>query len=109
MNNNSYQFHIRRKFSLVLKPIKILLLEKRKSLSKDDWFKFVQQTKERILENPAEYLGSDLPETDVMRDSVEFVFHDLLLRYYRNSKIIEIRMSAYRSSNREDILPSVEN
>jgi hypothetical protein len=83
-------------------------MEKRKSLSKDDWFKFVQQTKERILENPEEYLGSNLPEMDLIKDTVEFVFHDFLIRNYRNSKIIEIRMNTYKSGNQQGILPAME-
>jgi hypothetical protein len=97
MNNNSYQFQVRRKFSLVLKPIKILLLSKKNTLSKDDWFRFVQQTKESILKNPEEYLGNDLPDSAMIEDTVEFIFRDFLMRSYHNSKIIEIRMNAYRS------------
>jgi hypothetical protein len=82
---------------MALKPIKILLLNKHKSLSKDDWFKFVQHTKERVLENPSEYLGSDLPDEHIVRDTIEFVFQDFLLRYYRNSRIIEMRMLVYKN------------
>lgn len=99
MNNNSYQFHVRRKFSLQLKPIKILLLSKKKSLSKDDWFKLVQKTKERVLENPQEYLGNELPEIEVIEDAVEFIFYDFLLKNYKSSKIIDIRMVTYRNES----------
>jgi hypothetical protein len=98
MNNNSAQFQIRRKFSLALKPIKILLVMKKNSLSRDDWFLFVQKTKERVLENPAEYLGTDLPDEEMIKDAIEFIFYDFLRRNYRNSKAIEIRMNAYKEN-----------
>ncbi len=74
-----------------------MMLDKRNLLSKDDWFRYVQVTKERILENPKEYLGPDLPDDARVRDTIEFVFHDFLLKNYRNSKIIKIRMSEYTS------------
>jgi hypothetical protein len=101
MNTNSSRFQVRRKYSLLLKPIKILLLSKRQAWSRDYWFRYVQETKERILLNPEEYLGTDLPEPEVLRDTVEFIFRDFLLRNYRNSKIIDIRMSMYEAGKKE--------
>lgn len=58
--------YYRRKFNNALEPIKVMLVDKRRRLTLATWISFVNQTRDRVLVSPQEYLGDQLPPTGLM-------------------------------------------
>lgn len=71
------------KFRYALQPMFAMLADKRKTMSILEWQKFIQRTRERILDNPAEFLGAELPEYSLMRDVLDEIF----LEFHKDQKI----------------------
>lgn len=53
-------------------------MQERRRLSVGEWLDLVQKTKESILTDPAEFLGPDLPEEQLLRDAIDSVFQGFL-------------------------------
>jgi len=70
-----------------LEPIKIMLLNKRATMTHHAWHEFVAQTRQSILHSPEQYLESESLTTDLLSTLVETSFneflHDLEIRLPR--------------------------
>lgn len=79
---------LKHKISKVLEPIKVMLLNKRASMNRDDWFAFVEHTRHSVLNSPEQYLGPELPPNDLLHSlvtaSFEEFLHDLEIRLPRH-------------------------
>jgi hypothetical protein len=72
--------YYRRKFNTALEPIKVMLVNKKRTLTLATWMAFVNKTKASVLESPVEYLGDNLPPRDVTNQIVDSLFSDFLRR-----------------------------
>jgi hypothetical protein len=72
--------YYRRKFNTALEPIKVMLVNKKRTLTLATWLSFVHRTKARVLESPVEYLGEKLPEQQLTNAIVDSLFSDFLKR-----------------------------
>ncbi len=70
----------RRKFNTALEPIKVMLVNKKRTLTLATWMAFVNKTKTSVLESPTEYLGENLPEKELTNQIVDSLFSDFLRR-----------------------------
>jgi hypothetical protein len=71
------------KFRYALKPVFAMLVAKKKELPSDEWLQFTNRLHEKITANPIEYLGSDLPEKDLIRD----ILDELFLEFHKDLKL----------------------
>lgn len=72
--------YYRRKFNTALEPIKVMLVNKKRTQTLQTWLAFVNKTKSSVLERPAEYLGSNLPPKEMTDEIVDSLFSDFLKR-----------------------------
>ena len=70
--------HDKNTFRLVLAPIMDLLEYKKSQLSETEWLKFMEATKSRIIANPEQFLGRDLPTPALIQQSVQEIFTEYL-------------------------------
>ena len=75
--NNLVDFE-KRSIRLTLSPMFELFRYKKANSENDDWLKFVLKTEERIVNNPEQFLGSDLPPKLVLEQSVKEIFEQYL-------------------------------
>jgi len=59
-------------------PIVQMLEHKRTVLSFSQWIQFVESTKSRIINNPEQYLGTNLPDRKIIVQSIEMIFEELV-------------------------------
>lgn len=64
------------KFRYALKPVFAMLVAKQREMDPSDWKEFLKKTHDNILRNPTEFLGSELPEKDLMTDILEEIFKE---------------------------------
>jgi hypothetical protein len=64
------------RFRYALKPVFAMLVSKEKEMSQSEWNEYVSKTHTNILSNAVEFLGSDLPEDDLMKDILEELFKE---------------------------------
>ena len=64
------------KFRYALNPIFAMLTSKKKDMEKQQWDEYVKKTHERILRNPVDFLGTDLPNENLMTDILDEIFRD---------------------------------
>lgn len=62
------------RFRYALKPVFAMLVSREKNLDTHSWSMLTHRTFESILRNPAEYLGQDLPDENLMRDILDEIF-----------------------------------
>ncbi len=67
-------------FNRKLSPIKLVLMKKKEQLDFEDWLRFVEKTKESILNNPTEYLGAELPANEIIKITMEIIFKEFTSR-----------------------------
>jgi hypothetical protein len=72
--------YYRRKFNTALEPIKVMLVNKKRTLTLATWMAYVNKTKASVLESPVEYLGDNLPAREVTNQIVDSLFSDFLRR-----------------------------
>ena len=72
--------YYRRKFNTALEPIKVMLVNKKRTLTLATWLTFVNKTKSSILTRPNEYLGENLPPAEKTNEIVDSLFTDFLRR-----------------------------
>lgn len=70
--------YYRRRFNIALEPIKVMLVNKKRTLTLVRWLGFVNRTKLSVLSYPDQYLGDGLPERDVMEPIVSAIFSEFL-------------------------------
>lgn len=72
--------YYRRKFNTALEPIKVMLVNKKRTQTLSTWLAFVNKTKASVLLRPSEYLGENLPPKEVTDQIVDSLFSDFLRR-----------------------------
>jgi hypothetical protein len=72
--------YYRRKFNTALEPIKVMLVNKKRTQTLQTWLLFVNKTKARVLSKPHEYLGDKLPPVEMTNEIVNSLFSDFLKR-----------------------------
>lgn len=72
--------YYRRKFNTALEPIKVMLVNKKRTLTLATWLAFVNRTKSSVLSAPTEYLGENLPPKELTDQIVDSLFSDFLRR-----------------------------
>lgn len=70
--------YFRRKFNNALEPIKVMLVDKKKKLTLASWITIVNQTRDRVLLQPDQYLGEQLPPHEHMVNIVNDIFRDFV-------------------------------
>jgi hypothetical protein len=70
--------YYRRKFNHALEPIKVMLVDKKKKLTLSTWISFVNQTRDRVLVSPHQYLGDQLPPVGLLTQIVMDIFSDFV-------------------------------
>jgi hypothetical protein len=70
----------RRKFNTALEPLKVMLVNKKRTQTLQTWMAFVNKTKASVLERPEEYLGENLPPKELTHEIVDALFSDFLRR-----------------------------
>lgn len=75
------------RFRYALKPVFAMLVSKQKEMDDAAWREFLKKTHDNILRNPTEFLGTDLPEQNLMTDILEEIFKEFFydLRIKRRS------------------------
>jgi hypothetical protein len=72
------KLYYRRKFNNALAPIKVMLVEKKRRLTLATWISFVNQTRDRVLVSPQQYLGEPLPPSELMITIINDIFRDFV-------------------------------
>jgi hypothetical protein len=72
--------YYRRKFNTALEPLKVMLVNKKRTLTLQSWMAYVNKTKTSVLSSPAEYLGNQLPPKEMTDQIVDSLFSDFLRR-----------------------------
>ena len=70
--------YYRRKFNNALEPLKVMLVDKKRKLTLATWITFVNQTRDRVLLSPHQYLGDKLPAEEHMARIVNDIFRDFV-------------------------------
>jgi len=70
--------YYRRKFNNALEPIKVMLVDKKRKLTLATWISFVNQTRDRVIMSPHQYLGEQLPPKELMTTIVNDIFRDFV-------------------------------
>jgi hypothetical protein len=70
----------------MLQPFMELASHKRSTLGELDWLNFVDNLKTRIVENPHQFLGAQLPQQEIIRQSIEEIFQEYLLDQRESSE-----------------------
>jgi hypothetical protein len=72
--------YYRRKFNTALEPIKVMLVNKKPTLTLATWLAYVNKTKSRVISSPNEYLGERLPPAGLTNEIVDSLFVEFLKR-----------------------------
>lgn len=75
--NNQFDFD-KRSIRILLSPMFELFRHKKENTENEEWLKFVLRTEERIVNNPEQFLGSELPSKLVLEQSVKELFDQYL-------------------------------
>lgn len=80
------------RFRFALKPFFVMISDKYKEVPDAELTKKIALTTERILANPVEYLGNDLPDPSLLKDVLDEVFDDFVKeRAFRERSITRMR------------------
>ena len=66
------------KFRYALKPLFAMLVARQQSMERKQWVEMVTKSSNAVRNNPAEYLGDDLPESDLLRDVLDEIFLEFM-------------------------------
>jgi hypothetical protein len=64
------------RFRYALKPVFAMLVSKEKEMGASEWSAYVSKTHINILNNALEFLGTDLPDVDLMKDILDELFKE---------------------------------
>jgi hypothetical protein len=67
-----------RKLNNALQAIKVMLVNKKKTLPTSDWQSFVEATKKSIISSPNQYFDTELPEQKHLETMVDNIFSRFL-------------------------------
>lgn len=82
--NNHIDFE-KRSIRILLSPMFELFRHKKTNTENDEWLKFVLRTEERIVNNPEQFLGSELPSKLVLEQSVKELFDQYLKEEHQDT------------------------
>jgi hypothetical protein len=69
---------LKRRLNHELESIKVMLVHKKGSLPIEEWYQFVETTRQRILLHPDQYLEKDFPSKEILESTVNKIFEDFL-------------------------------
>ena len=72
----------KRIFRRNLQPLFAVLVSRRRSMDKASWTILVEETLNHVVENPVEYVGSDLPHHQLLIDVLDEIRSDFLKESY---------------------------
>jgi len=61
-----------------LEPIKVMLVHRKKDLSTEEWLRFVEVTRNSILQHPDQYLVSHFESEGILKPLVDKIFEDFI-------------------------------
>lgn len=70
--------YFKRRFRNSLQPLFVMLIAKKASMDQAAWFHMVNNTKARVIHNPQDFLGTDVPGHSLLQDIVEELFLEFL-------------------------------
>lgn len=76
----------KRKFRNALEPVFVMLIDKKRQMQADEWSELIAHVTTRILKNPEEFLGADLPGHDLMCDILYEIFEQFIKEKGREDK-----------------------
>lgn len=70
----------KRRFNNSLEPVKIMLVDLRRTQAPDAWMAFVHRTRDSIMRNPEQYIegSNDLPPGDTYQRLIALIFDEFL-------------------------------
>jgi len=68
----------KRIFRRNLQPLFAVLVARRRSTDKKTWTLLVNETLQHVIDNPVEYVGSDLPHQQLIRDVLDEIRTEFL-------------------------------
>jgi hypothetical protein len=68
----------KRIFRRNLQPLFAVLVARRRSMDKGTWTMLVDETLRHVIDNPVEYVGSDLPHQQLIRDVLDEIRAEFL-------------------------------
>jgi hypothetical protein len=70
----------KRRFNNSLEPVKIMLVDLRRTQAPDAWMAFVERTRDSIMRNPEQYIegSNDLPPGDAYQRIIALIFEEFL-------------------------------
>lgn len=71
----------KRIFRRNLQPVFAMLAARRREIGIADWKVVVDQTLQHVIDNPAEYIGNDLPGKELMID----ILHEIKSEFLKES------------------------
>jgi hypothetical protein len=80
----------KRFFSVTLWPYFEMLLSKQSDHPLEAWLTMIDQTRARIISNPQQYLGNELPSLDVTTQLITKVFEDFIVKSVPENELLAI-------------------
>lgn len=74
------------KFFLTLQPFMDLLEYQREYVSLNDWMHLVNRDHARIISQPEQYLGRELPSSAIIKRMVDEIFKEFIERELESTK-----------------------
>ena len=74
-----FQRSYKESFAIILEPMKAMLVNLERNVSRDQWLQFVEKTRLSIINNPEQYLGLDIPDRISLRIIVSEIFDEFVL------------------------------
>jgi hypothetical protein len=70
----------KRRFNNSLEPVKVMLVDLRRTQAPDAWVAFVHRTRDSIMRNPEQYIegSKDLPPGDTYQRIIALIFDEFL-------------------------------
>jgi len=73
----------KRKFKNSLEPMLVMLLNHKEIMGDDSWKNYVQDIQARVMNNPVEFLGRNLPPATTVKEVVALIFNQFVRERYR--------------------------
>jgi hypothetical protein len=77
MKGEELKFY-KRIFKNALEPILVMLMSRKMSMTKEKWDHSVAIVQNRVISNPTEFLGGDLPAKSVTTEIIRTIFQQFL-------------------------------
>ena len=67
---------INHNFRIMLRPYMDLFEFKKATMPAEEWMAFVNRTKTRVINNPEQFLGNELPPGLIIGEAIESIFSE---------------------------------